>query len=141
MMCCPPCSGLPIKRWPLGSTTQGCQETGSAVPALAECDEKVEAHCVKLSQVDDHLRQIVVTARGKEVPPEDPTGPDWSSDVGRFEQVLVDERLGIQNDGYRHHRGLPIRQVTRLCQDQYPGGDELDLILIDIVQVVASYEG
>jgi len=51
------------------------------------------------------------------------------------------EELGIVNDGDRHHRGLLIRQIARLGENQHAGRYELDLILIKVIQVVSIHEG
>jgi hypothetical protein len=42
----------------------GCEEASAALSTLAKCRKQVETHGMKLTQVDYHLGQTMLTTRG-----------------------------------------------------------------------------
>lgn len=88
----------------------GRGDPGSTAPSATEGCEQLEPDGVKLSQVNDHLGQAVLPARGQKVPPGDSSASDRTANICRFEEALIDERVGVADKCNCHRRGLLVDQ-------------------------------
>ena len=109
----------------------GGQEPGVTLPALAERCQEVEPNGVDLPHVNDHLGPAASGAPLQKVPTENPAGPDRSADISRLDEVLLNEGLGVVNDGDRNVRCFPGRQVAGLGEHEHAARRDRDAIVAE----------